>query len=123
MSKAYEFLKECDCFYVLAINKGFPAGRPFDAVMEHDGKLFISTNNKNEAHKQLRSNGNIQIVAKKEDLRQWIRITGKATECSDIKIKQKMLKECHILSKHFSSAENEHYLLFQIDILSTEFNS
>lgn len=123
MSKAYELLKECDCFYVLTINKGFPAGRPFGAVMEHGGKLFISTNNKNEAHKQLRSNGNIQIVAKKEDLRQWIRITGKATECSNIKIKQKMLKECPILSKHFSSAENEHFLLFQIDILSTEFNS
>ena len=122
MSKAYELLKECDCFYVLTINKGFPAGRPFGAVMEHGGKLFISTNNKNEAHKQLRSNGNIQIVAKKEDLRQWIRITGKATECSNIKIKQKMLKECPILSKHFSSAENEHYLLFQIDILGTEFN-
>ena len=123
MSKAYELLKECDCFYVLTINKGFPAGRPFGAVMEHGGKLFISTNNKNEAHKQLRSNGNIQIVAKKEDLRQWIRITGKATECSNIKIKQKMLKECPILSKHFSSAENEHFLLFQIDILNTEFNS
>ena len=123
MSKAYEFLKECDCFYVLTINKGFPAGRPFGAVMEHGGKLFISTNNKNEAHKQLRSNGNIKIVAKKEASRQWIRITGKATECSDIKIKQKMLKECPILSKHFSSAENEHFLLFQIDILSTEFNS
>ena len=123
MSKAYEFLKECGCFYVLTINKGFPAGRPFGAVMEHGGKLFISTNNKNEAHKQLRSNGNIQIVAKKEDLRQWIRITGKSTECSDIKIKQKMLKECPILSKHFSSAENEHFLLLQIDILSTEFNS
>lgn len=69
MSKAYEFLKECECFYVLTINKGFPAGRPFGAVMEHGGKVFISTNNKNEAHKQLRSNGNIQIVAKKRRLK------------------------------------------------------
>ena len=80
MSKAYEFLKECECFCVLTINKGFPAERPFCAVMGHGEKLFIPTNNKNEAHKQLRSNGNIQIVAKKEDLRQWIRITGKATK-------------------------------------------
>lgn len=122
MSKAYEFLKECGCFYVFTINKHFPAGRPFGAVMEHGGKLFISTNNKNEAHKQLRSNGNIQIVAKKEASRQWIRITGKATECSDIKIKQKMLEECPVLWERFSSAENEHYLLFQVDIFSTEFN-
>ena len=122
MIKAYEFLKECGYFYVLTINKDFPAGRPFGAVMEHGGKLFISTNNKNETHKQLRSNGNIQIVAKKETSRQWIRITGKATECSDIKIKQKMLEEYPVLWEHFSSAENEHYLLFQVDILGTEFN-
>lgn len=122
MSKEYEFLKECGYFYLLTINGDFPAGRPFGAVMEHNGKLFISTNNKNKVHKQLRSKGNIQIVAKKETSRQWIRITGKATECNNIKIKQKMLEECPVLSKHFSSTENEHYLIFQIDILGTEFN-
>lgn len=42
MSKEYEFLKECGYFYLLTINRDFPAGRPFGAVMEHDGKLFIS---------------------------------------------------------------------------------
>ena len=76
MSKAYEFLKECDCFYVLTINGDFPAGRPFGAVIEHNRKLFISTSDKNKVHKQLRDNGNIQIVAKKEATREWIRITG-----------------------------------------------
>lgn len=52
MSKAYEFLKECGYFYVLTINGDYPAGRPFGAVMECDGKLYISTNNGNQAHKQ-----------------------------------------------------------------------
>lgn len=122
MSKTYEFLKECGYFYVLTINGDFPAGRPFGAVMEYDGKLFISTNDGNSVHKQLRDNGNIQIVAKKEATREWIRITGKAAECNDIKIKQKMLEECPVLSKHFSSAEAEHYLLFQVDVLNTEFH-
>ena len=122
MSKAYEFLKECGCFYVLTINGDFPAGRPFGAVMEYNGKLFISTNDGNKAHKQLRDNGNVQILAKKEQTREWMRITGKATECDDIKMKQKMLEECPILSKHFSSAESGHYLLFQIEVLDTEFN-
>lgn len=45
-------------------------------MMEYDGKLFISTNDGNSVHKQLRDNGNIQIVAKKEATREWIRITG-----------------------------------------------
>ena len=122
MSKAYAFLKECGYFYVLTINENFPAGRPFGAVMEYAGKLFISTNDGNKVHKQLRDNGNIQILAKKERTRDWIRITGRATECNDIKMKQKMLEECPILSKHFSSADSDHYLLFQVEVLNTEFN-
>lgn len=122
MGKICEFLNDCGCFYVLTINGNFPAGRPFGAIMEYNGKLFISTNDRNKAHKQLRDNGNIQIVAKKESTREWIRITGKAAECNDIKAKQKMLEECPVLSKHFSSAEDEHYLLFQVDVLDTEYN-
>lgn len=122
MSKAYEFLKECGYFYVLTINDNFPAGRPFGAVMECDNKLYISTNDRNQVHKQLRKNGNIQILSKKEKTREWLRITGKATECDDIKMKQKMLDECPVLSKHFSAAEEENYLLFQVDVLETEFH-
>lgn len=49
-------------------------------------------------------------------------MTGKAAECNDIKMKQKMLEECPVLSKHSSSAEVEHYLLFQVDVLNTEFS-
>ncbi len=122
MSKAYNFLKECGYFYVLTINGDFPAGRPFGAVMEYNDKLFISTHDGNKVHKQLRENGNIQIVAKKETTRDWIRITGKASECNDIKMKQKMLDEYLILAKHFPTAEDEHYLLFEIDVFDTEFN-
>lgn len=122
MSKVYEFLKECECFYVLTINNDFPAGRPFGAVMEQNDKLYISTNDGNQVHNQLRENGNIQILSKKEGTREWMRITGKASECNDIKIKQKMLNECPVLTKHFSSAEDEHYLLFQIEVSEVEFH-
>lgn len=122
MSKAYEFLKECGYFYVITLNGDFPAGRPFGAVMEYDGELYISTNNVNKAHKQLRKNGNIQILAKKEGSREWIRITGKATECNSLKMKQRMLEECPVLSKHFPTADTESYLLFKVEILDVEFN-
>lgn len=120
--KAYEFLKECGYFYVLTINGEFPAGRPFGAIMEANGKLYISTSNGNKVHTQLRENGNIQILAKKEGTREWLRITGKATECNELKMKQRMLEECPVLSKHFPSAEAEHYLLFQVEVLDVEFN-
>lgn len=122
MSKEYDFLKECGCFYVLTINGDYPAGRPFGAVMEYDDKLYIATNNENQVHKQLRENSNIQILSKKEGTREWLRITGKVTECVNTNIKQMMLVECPVLSKHYSSAEEERYLLFQVEVLNAEFH-
>lgn len=122
MSKVYEFLKECGYFYVLTINDGFPAGRPFGAVMEYNNKLYISTNNENQAHKQLRKNSNIQILSKKEGTREWIRVTGKAVECDDGKLKQMMLNECSILLNHFSSVHDERYLLFEVNVLKVDFH-
>ena len=64
----------------------------------------------------------MQILARKEGTREWLRITGNALECDELKMKQRMLAECPVLSKHFSSAESEHYLLFQIEILDAEFH-
>ena len=122
MSRAYDFLRECGYFYVLTVNKDFPAGRPLGAVMEQDGMLFIATGDENRVHQQLRDNGNMQILAKKEGTREWLRITGRAAECHDVRLKRKMLEECPNLSKHYSSAESEHYLLFAIEILNTEFH-
>ena len=54
-----------DIFYVLTINGDYPTGRPFGAVMECDGKLYISTNNGNQAHKQLRENKKHADISKK----------------------------------------------------------
>lgn len=121
MSKAYDFLKDCGFFYVLTVNGDFPAGRPFGAVMEYENDLYISTHDGNKAHEQLRRNGNVQIIAKKENSREWIRITGTADECTSIEMKQRMLDTCPIVSKHFPSADYEHFLLFRITVLETEF--
>lgn len=73
-SKAYDFLKECGTFFVLTINGDYPAGRPFGAVMEIGDDLFLATNDMNQAHKQIRENSHVQIIAKKPESREWIRI-------------------------------------------------
>ena len=122
MSKTYDFLKECGYFYVLTISGDFPAGRPFGAVMECENKLYISTHDGNQVHQQLRKNGNIQILAKKEHSRKWLRVTGKATECHSLAMKQRMLEECPVLKTHFSSADSEHFLVFQVKVLNAEFH-
>ena len=120
MSKAYDFLKECGAFYVLTINGDYPAGRPFGAVMEIGEDLYLSTNDMNEAHKQMRANEHIQIVAMKPNSREWIRITGISEECDSLELKAKMIEECPILRNHFESAEAEHFLLFKVKVENVE---
>lgn len=121
MSKQYEFIKDCSSFFVATINGDFPACRPFGAIMEVGEKLYISTHDGNEVHKQLRANGNMQLIAKKENTREWIRITGIAEECEDRSLKQKFMEECPILASHYSSADSEHFLMFQITVKKIEF--
>ncbi len=120
MSKAYEFLKECGIFFVLTVNGDYPAGRPFGAVMEVGEDLYLATNDMNQAHKQMRENEHIQIIAKKPKSREWIRITGIATECDDKALKQKMYEETPILQKHHASAEAEHFLMFKVEVNNVE---
>lgn len=120
MSKAYEFLKECGAFFVLTINGDSPAGRPFGAVMEDGEYLYLSTNDLNEAHKQIRINGNIQIVAKKPDSRDWSRISGVATECEDPTLKDRMLKECPVLKQRFGAVGIEHFILLRVAVSDIE---
>lgn len=120
MSKVYEFLKECGVFYVLTINGDYPAGRPFGAVMEVGEELYLSTNDFNCAHKQMRENGHIQIIAKKPQGREWIRITGLAKECNDPQLRQKMYEENPILKMHHESSESEHFLMFRVTVENVE---
>lgn len=120
MSKAYEFLKECGSFFVLTLNGDYPAGRPFGAVMEVGDYLYLSANDMNNTHKQMREHNKIQIVAKKPDSREWIRITGIAIECDDKELKEKMLVECPILQQRFSEVGIEHFIMFRVEVENVE---
>lgn len=120
MSKAYEFLKECDSFFVLTINGDYPAGRPFGAVMEVGDDLYLSTTDTKQVYQQIRKNEHIQIITKKNDSREWIRITGIAAECDKQDLKQKMLVECPVLQKHFSEGKTEHFILIKVKVENVE---
>jgi Uncharacterized conserved protein len=119
MSKIVDFLKDCVVFYVLTINDDFPAGRPFGAVMEYENNLYISTGDTKAVYQQLKQNSNMQIIAIKPRTREWVRISGIAEECFDLNMKQKMLEECPVLTKHFSSPVSPHYSVFQVKVVDS----
>lgn len=122
MSKAYDFIKECGVFYVLTVDNNAPAGRPFGAIMEYNEKLYIATSHTKPVYKQMKENSNIQLLALKPGTRSWCRVSGTAAETADISLKQMMLDECPILSKHYPTADAENYNLFEITVTNAELN-
>ena len=63
----------------------------------------------------------MQLIAKKEGTREWLRITGVAKECNNLALKQRFMEECPVLATHYSSADSEHFLMFQITVKEVEF--
>ena len=122
MSKTYDFLTECGTFFVATVDNDTPAVRPFGAVMELGGELYISTANTKAVYSQLKSNQSVQIVALRVGTRDWIRIDGKAVEVFDGDIKQLMLDTCPALNRRFLSRDCSNYALFRITDMVSSIN-
>lgn len=122
MSKAYDFLRECGTFFVLTMNGEYPAGRPFGVVIEEGEYLYLATNDSNQVHRQMRDHSQIQIIAKKSDTREWVRITGVAKEYKDDQIVEKMVAEFEVMRRKYGAGNREHLLLFRVTVEKVEFN-
>lgn len=120
MSKKFEFLKECQRFFVLTVKDDSPIGRPFGAVAEFGSDLYIATSNKKEVYGQMKQNPNVQLAAIKDGCRDWIRISGKAEECQDIETKTKMFEACPVLEKHYGTPQCEFLAVFKIKVDEAE---
>lgn len=120
MSDICKFLKECGAFMFLTENDGKPAGRPFGAVTEIDGDLYVSIGEGKAVFEQVNRNPNVQIVALKSGTRDWVRISGVAKECCDLAAKERALSDCPNLLKYYTRADDVHFRLFRIKITASE---
>lgn len=122
LDKIVSFLKECGVFYLLTTEGDMPMGRPFGAVMACGGYLYLSTQTQKAVYKQVKDNPHVQIIALKSGTRHWIRISGLARECVDIRMKERMLKECPVLMKHFDTPGDERFALLKMEIENARLN-
>ena len=74
MKEIVKYLQECGTFYLATVEGDQPHVRPFGAVCEFEGKLYIITNNKKDVYKQMKANGKIEICGMNNGT--WIRVKG-----------------------------------------------
>ncbi|MPN06815.1 hypothetical protein SDC9_154072 [bioreactor metagenome] len=87
MKKALQFLQESGTFYLATTEGDQPRVRPFGAVFEYEGKLYILTNNTKECFKQMLENPKVEISAMNKN-GQWIRVTGEVANDDRREVKE-----------------------------------
>lgn len=101
MKKALEFLKESGTFYIATTEGDQPRVRPFGAVFEHEGKLYIVTNNTKPSFKQMAENSKVEISTMNQK-GQWIRVTGEVANDDRREVKEIALEAMPNLKSMYS---------------------
>lgn len=101
MKKALEFLKESGVFYLATTEGDQPRVRPFGAVFEYEGKLYIVSNNKKDCFKQMLQNPKVEISSMNKK-GQWIRVTGEVANDDRREVKELALEAYPSLKSMYS---------------------
>lgn len=117
MKEVLEFLQECGTFYLATVEENQPRVRPFGAVAEFEGKLYIVTNNKKKVFRQMLTNSNIELSGMNKG--RWIRLEGKAIHDSRRAPREKMLEVNPSLTQLYSADDGLMEVLYLQDATAT----
>jgi uncharacterized pyridoxamine 5'-phosphate oxidase family protein len=101
MKKALEFIQESVTFYLATTEGDQPRVRPFGAVFEYEGKLYIGTNNTKKCFKQMLENPKVEISGMNKK-GQWIRLTGEVANDDRREVKEFALEAFPSLKSMYS---------------------
>ncbi len=110
MNRAVQFLKDCGTFYLATVDKDQPRVRPFGAVMEREGRVYICTNNTKDCFMQMTANPKVEICGMLEGT--WIRICGEVAVDPSHDARAAMLEEVPSLKKRYAPDDGIYEVLY-----------
>ena len=104
MNEVVKYLQECGTFYLATVEGDQPHVRPFGAVCEFEGKLYIVTNNQKDVYKQMKTNGKVEISGMNNGT--WIRLKGVVKEDTRREARVAMMDANESLSSMYNVDDN-----------------
>lgn len=118
MNEVLEFLKACGTFYLATNESDQPHVRPFGAVCEFEGKLYIITNNQKKVYTQMLNNAKVEICGMSKGA--WLRVEGKAIHDGRREARQAMMDaNTAALSSMYTVDDNLMEVLYLKDATAT----
>lgn len=104
MNEVVKYLQECGTFYLATVEGDQPHVRPFGAVCEFKGKLYIVTNNKKDVYNQMLINGKVEISGMNNGT--WIRLKGVVKEDNRREARVAMMEANESLNSMYNVDDN-----------------
>ena len=117
MKKALEFLRQCGTFYLATADGDQPRVRPFGAVAEFEGKLYITTGNVKAVFAQMMANPKIEISGMAGG--DWIRLSAEVVRDERREAKTAMLEQNPMLRGMYSEDDGIFEVLYLVSAKAT----
>lgn len=115
MNEVIQFLNENPVQYFATVGlDGRPKVRPFQFMLEQDGKLYFCTNNTKEVYKEIQTTPYVEIVTSSSTF-SWMRLSGKVTFSNDLEIKKAIIEASPLVKSLYQTAENPIFEIFYLD--------
>jgi uncharacterized pyridoxamine 5'-phosphate oxidase family protein len=114
MQEIVQFLKENLTGCLATVDNGKPGVRPFQFMMEKDGKLYFCTNNTKAVFKQLNVNPSVEFCSLSPDFR-WIRVSGNIQFSDDHALKSEVLQANEMVRSIYQTPDNPIFVIFYLE--------
>ena len=107
MNEVLNFLKSNPVQFFATVgldNK--PKVRPFQFMLEKDGKLFFCTSNEKEVYKEIKNNPYVEL---------WMRLHGKVIFENNTDIKSKILENNPLVKSIYQTTDNPTFEIFYLE--------
>ncbi len=119
MKKTLEFIKKCGVFYIATVEDDQPRVRPFGAVMEWDGKIYLCTGKAKPVYQQITKNPKIEICCTSPDGGSWLRLSAEAVPDERREAKSAFLDASPSLRSMYSEDDGNFAVLYLKNATST----
>ncbi len=115
MNDVVKFLRENPVVFVATAGlDGKPKVRPFQFMLEQDGKLWFCTGSQKDVYREMQKNPYVEISASSPNS-VWARISGKAVFKDDEEVKKTILSENELVRSIYETPENPVFKTFYLD--------
>ncbi|MBI5440012.1 MAG: pyridoxamine 5'-phosphate oxidase family protein [Deltaproteobacteria bacterium] len=91
-----------------------PKVRPFQFMLEREGRLYFCTSNQKEVYRELRNNPYVELCASGENF-SWLRLSGRAVFSDDLDVKAKVQEASPLVKSIYGTPDNPAFEVFYLE--------